>query len=72
MLGYYEELVSGIAAELHASVAAQRIAVRPFLHAIRDHVEAKGDYAVITTNWDFLLEDVFTDIHVAHIHGDID
>jgi hypothetical protein len=71
-LDYYERLVRAIAQELRSSAAEKQISARPFVRTIRDQLAADGDYAVITTNWDFALEEVFTNAHVAHIHGNID
>jgi len=72
MWDYYESLVSTIAEELRDATDKKEISVRPFVYDLRERVAADGDYAVITTNWDFCLEDVFDNVHVTHIHGDID
>jgi hypothetical protein len=72
MWDYYERLVSTIAEELRSASDKKEISARPFVRDLRERVATGGDYAVITTNWDFCLEDVFDDVHVTHIHGDID
>jgi hypothetical protein len=70
MLKRYEAITSAITLELTEASATGQLTARPFVSELRRRLE-QTEYMILTTNWDFVLEDTFGDRAVLHIHGDI-
>ncbi len=66
---YYEELIKLIVEELTKATERGKLIPRSYLKNLKSQM--KSDYCVITTNWDFILEDLLNDVYISHIHGDI-
>lgn len=64
-------LREGIAERLKAAMEAGLIRLRPTVDGFITRAFAAEDFAIVTTNWDLLLEGHFLGKKIVHVHGDI-
>ena len=66
-----QPLREGIAEHLKAAMDAGSIRLRLTIDGFVANAFAADDFAIITTNWDLLLEGYFPGKKIVHVHGDI-